>query len=473
MLLPDLQRPCSFRACQLRARPCLETLEDRTLLATSVFVATTGNDGSGLGTLSSPYATLRQAVNRADPGDTIILRAGTYEGNVTVSDSNITIKSYDGEWAKIRSSRTNSSIPATIRFDSVAWNCQLQRLEITGGYYYSVMTLSKWNSGATWYGASNLTIDDCKIHDSGRDVIKITPGSNNVVIRRCEIYNSGRRDPSNAEGIDNVNGDRMVLQDSYIHDITTTGVYAKGGAADCLIERNLFNKIGQVGIMLGGDTDLEWFDASNTQYYESIDNIARNNIVMNTQMAGIGLYASLRPRVYNNTVVNAAKAAQGAILFTAIDHYFSSGGRVRTANKDVTFVNNIVTQSASSSRPMFNIREGSVKGTLMINNNRYYNAGGAAQFWDERVGHLYYGDLGGWRGHVGGDGNSGEGNPLLDGNQHLAPGSPAINAGMALTNPGTDYDNASKVGLLDIGADEYNAGVPLQILPPSGTIGTG
>lgn len=469
---PDLQR--SPRACQLRARPYLETLEDRTLLASSIFVATTGNDSSGLGTLSSPYATLRRAVNRANPGDTIILRTGTYAGNVTVSDSNITIKSYDGEWAKIRSSNANSSVPATLRFDYDAWNCQLQRIEIAGGYYYSVMTLSNWDSGATnERGASNLTIEDCKIHNSGRDVIKITPGSNDVVIRRCEIYNSGRRDPSNAEGIDNVNGDRMVLQDSYIHDITTTGVYAKGGAAACVIERNLFNKIGQVGIMLGGATDLEWFDDSNTRFYESIDNIARNNIVMNTKMAGIGLYASLRPRVYNNTVVNAAKAAQGAVLLTAIDHYLASGERVRTPNKDVMFVNNIVTQSASSSRPMFDIRAGALKGTLEINNNRYYDAGGAAQFWDERGGQVYYGGLEGWRAHVGGDASSTEGNPLLDGNQHLAPGSPAINGGMALNNPGTDYDNASRVGVLDIGADEYNAGIPLQVLPPSGTIGTG
>ena len=40
-----------------------------------------------------------------------------------------------------------------------------------------------------------------------------------VVIRNNELFNSGVRDSSNAEGIDNVNGDRMVVQDNHIHDI--------------------------------------------------------------------------------------------------------------------------------------------------------------------------------------------------------------------------------------------------------------
>lgn len=466
----------AHRPGQLRARPALERLEDRTLLASNIFVATTGSDSSGQGTITSPFATLAKAVNVANPGDTIILRGGTYSGNVTITDANITIKSYDGEWAKISSSNTNSAITSTLRFDLDAWNCKLQRLEIAGGYYYSVMTLSNWDSGASnEHGASYLTIEDCKLHDSGRDVIKLTPGSNDVIIRRCEIYNSGRRDPSNAEGIDNVNGDRMIVQDTYIHDITTTGVYPKGGATNCIIERNLFNNIGQVGIMVGGDTDVEWFDDGTTQYYESIDATIRNNVVMNTQMAGIGLYAALRPQVYNNTLVNVGISSQGAVLFTAIDHYLPPNftSYVHTPNTDVTFVNNIVTQSASSTRPMFNIRDGGLTGTLTLNNNRYYDAGGAAQFWDERAGRTYYGGFAGWKSAVSGDSSSTEGNPLLDANQHLTATSPAINAGRAVTNPGLDYDGGAKTGTLDIGADEYGAGTPLTIPPPPGVIGTG
>mgnify|MGYP000947949270 CR=1 FL=1 len=52
--------------------------------------------------------------------------------------------------------------------------------------------------------------------------IKITPMSRNITIRRCEIYNTGRiypagtlLDDKNAEGIDNVNGSRMVVEQSF------------------------------------------------------------------------------------------------------------------------------------------------------------------------------------------------------------------------------------------------------------------
>lgn len=476
MLLQRQTRQRSSRPSQIRTRPALEPLEERRLLASTIFVATTGNNTSGQGTLNAPFATLRKAVDVANPGDVIILRGGTYNGGITISDPNITIKSYDGEWARITASNTDSTVSATLRFDLDAWNCTVQRVEIIGGYNYSLMTLSNWDSGARIeYGASNLTIEDCKLHDSGRDVIKITPGSNDVIIRRCEIYNSGRRDATNAEGIDNVNGDRMILQDSYIHHITTSGIYPKGGASGCIIERNLFDNIGQVGIMVGGDTDVDWFDNANTQYYESIDTIVRNNIVTNIQMAGIGLYASLRPQVYNNTLVNVGMSDQAAVLFTAVNHYVPPNytSYVRTPNTDVTFVNNIVTQSSASTRPMFSIRNGGLTGSFTLNNNRYFDAGGASQFWDERAGRTYFGGLSGWRAAAGGDISSTEGNPLLDSNRHLTAASPAINAGRSLTSPGLDYDGGTKSGALDIGADEYGAGTPLLVLPRAGTIGTG
>jgi len=61
-------------------------------------------------------------------------------------------------------------------------------------------------------GVSNITIDSCKIHDSERDCIKITPNCDTILVCHCEIYNFGMRDNSNAEGIDNVNGDYMLIQ---------------------------------------------------------------------------------------------------------------------------------------------------------------------------------------------------------------------------------------------------------------------
>ena len=77
-----------------------ETLEGRTLLST-YYVATNGSDSAD-GSIGSPLRTIQQAANRADAGDTVVVRAGTYRETVTPAHSGtsskpITFKPYDGE----------------------------------------------------------------------------------------------------------------------------------------------------------------------------------------------------------------------------------------------------------------------------------------------------------------------------------------------------------------------------------------
>ncbi|MBK8723674.1 MAG: right-handed parallel beta-helix repeat-containing protein [Saprospiraceae bacterium] len=145
-------------------------------------------------------------------------------------------------------------------------------------------------------GVSGISIKKgCKIHDTGRDCIKITPGCNDIQIIDCEIYNSGVGPENlpvnggpNAEGIDNVNGARMIVRNCYFHDISTNGLYAKGGSKGSIIENNLIRNVGDAGIGIGFYTDGEWFDpVSNPKYYESIQTIVRNNFIINSGGAGL------------------------------------------------------------------------------------------------------------------------------------------------------------------------------------------
>ena len=64
-------------------RLALESLESRCLLST-LYVATSGND-SGAGSSSSPFQTIQKAVNSAKAGDTVIVRAGTYNQGVNMN----------------------------------------------------------------------------------------------------------------------------------------------------------------------------------------------------------------------------------------------------------------------------------------------------------------------------------------------------------------------------------------------------
>ncbi len=446
----------------------LEHLEERRLLAANVFVATTGSDTSGTGSLAAPYATLARALAAAAAGDTVTLRGGTYTGGVRIDVPGITIQSQPGEWAVVTAPLNNANIDSTIRFEAAASGGRLSRLEITGGYYYGVMLQTTWDWGPTvpTYGASNITITDCKIHDTGRDCIKLTPLCNDVTIQRSEIYNSGRRDSSNAEGIDNVNANRLVVQDCYIHDIATNGLYAKGGATGCIIQRNVIANCGVGGIMVGFYTDAEYFSTDvNPGYYENIDGIIRNNIIVNTQMTGIGMYASLRAQVFNNTLVNVAQTAQAAVLFSAGEIYFDRNPvPLLVPNREASFQNNIVVQSAASSRDMFQIRSNGLVGGFTVNHNRYYHAGSSAVFEDDRDGSLFTGNLAQWRTHSAGESGSSEGNPQLDASHHLAAGSPCVDAGVTLTAVAEDIDQEARVGLTDIGADEWSGQLSVGVL---------
>lgn len=67
------------------------------LLATSYFVATSGNDNNA-GTIDSPFATVTMALSVMKSGDICYIREGSYHEEVTISNmSDITIQAYSGE----------------------------------------------------------------------------------------------------------------------------------------------------------------------------------------------------------------------------------------------------------------------------------------------------------------------------------------------------------------------------------------
>ena len=79
----------------------LEPLEDRALLSTTWYVATTGSNSNAGTSLSAPFQTIQQAASVAQPSDTVYICAGTYHETVTPANSGtagapITYEPYDG-----------------------------------------------------------------------------------------------------------------------------------------------------------------------------------------------------------------------------------------------------------------------------------------------------------------------------------------------------------------------------------------
>ena len=422
--------------------------------ANGVYVSPIGNDSVATGSIDAPYKSINAALAAARSGDTIILRGGTYrEGiNVRVRIPNITIKSQKGEWAVIDLTAYNSGAneDSGVYFDVDSSGGKLQNVEVMGGFYAVCMeTRWDWGDPANRSGASNIIIEDCILHDSRYDVIKIKPNCDNVTIRYNEIYHSGQafagRTPNgedNAEGIDNVNGDNMVVQNNYIHDICSNAIYAKGGAADALIENNRIERAFGGGILVGFDTSPEYFDtAVNPQYCENIRGVVRNNLIIDTGWEGVGLYGSMDAQIYGNTLVNVAYGGQyhSAIYFgLTYQDWESYAGR--PANVNPSIHHNIISQPTGIVRPMIEIRYANelggmsaLEGNPVMSNNCYYIAGKSASFADYRPGSiLENAGLATWQSHISGDGGSLEVDPAL--NADYMPSNPLC-AGMGITMP--------------------------------------
>jgi len=395
-----------------------------TIPANARYVSTAGNDSTANGSITNPYRTVLAAVNAAEDGDTIVLRDGTYvePSEIRIHVPNVTIMSYPGEWAIIdrSSDQDNAGVYFYVESDGGSLKC----VEVKGGFY-AVSTETMWDWGeANRMGASNILIENTKLHDSFRDVIKIKPQSDDITIRHNEIYNSSQGQMSgdcNAEGIDNVNGDRTIVTYNHIHNTCSTGVYLKGGATDGVIEHNLIENTGGAGIILGFDTSPEFFDlASNPNYYENIRGIARYNLIKNTGWAGVALYASKDAQVYNNTIVDTSSIYHSPIYFgVTFQDWEPEAGRPANINPNIH--NNIVVQNSITHASLVGIRFANELGGLSalsgnptMDNNCYYQSGASASFEDGRSD--WTGGFTDWQSHIGGEAGSLETNPQLDSN---------------------------------------------------------
>ena len=444
-------------------------------MAKEWFVSPEGDDQAGNGSVQRPFRTIMHILNTTDAlarkGDVITLRGSP--GNNLYSECDVrlrvavTIRSYAGERAHIHCDiKEKDSV--TIQIDASASGSRLENLEISGGQYYGVFLQTDWyeGEGADLHGASDVVLEDLEIHDTGRDGIKITPRSNRAIIRRSTIRNTGAIYPAgtpmedmNADGIDNVNGSGMRVEDSHIHDVVTNGLYFKGGAADVVIQRNRIENTGMSGILVGFDTSPEFFDLKvNPGYYESVRGIVRNNIVRNAKYAGIGLYAAKDAVVANNTLIDSASAGHAAIYF-GITFQDWDDHAARPATVNATIVNNLVVQKGGKCVDIRWSHElgglSGLQGATGMDYNGYPPLANGCLFSDQRPGSSRsVGGLALWRRSTGADANSLMAAFVLDADGRPGRDSPAVDAGTSSPAVEEDIKGEKRLAPNDLGAYE-------------------
>jgi hypothetical protein len=366
--------------------------------AATYYVATIGSDQISCiqaQAQSTPKRTLRSGFGCLQPGDTLYIRAGTYNEGEFVNpgpggtswSTPVTIAGYPGDGALAVTLRapgsthiftfTGSSAPYTILDNFVFDGTGLGHVPIKVGD-----------------GAHHIRVQNSEIKNGPFSGV-LTGGTGNEFIN-LHIHNLGTT--SLDHGIYQV-GDHTLIQGCHIHDIPGYGLHNYDGGStpnvsNNTIINNIIHDTGNAGILISSGNN----------------NLASNNVSYHSNTEGIKLYGGTGARVYNNTFYN-----------NRLDCALNS-------QDNLTFQNNICWRNGNDSLHQ-------ARGSATQSNNLFGT------------------------------------NPLFvnpdAGDFHLQSGSPAINAGVTLSEVTTAFDGASRPqgGRYDIGAYEYGGN---QLPSPSG-----
>src|SRR3989304_3316171 len=234
-------------------------------IANSYYVATpaSGGDDSNPGTSTQPWATLQHAVDTIFPGDTILVKTGTYVGFRAES----------------------SGLPGAVKY----W--VIDGFEVADSPKY----------GIDLRDTDYITVRNCDVHDSAVTGI-FTAFTYHPLIQNNESAFNGEH------GIYQSNsGDFPTIVGNYLHNNFAAGIHMNGDIrfkpgdgiiSYGIIENNIILENG-----LGGGSGINMDGVS--------DSIVPNNPLYDNHATGISLYAidgaegSSRNKGYKNTIVMA------------------------------------------------------------------------------------------------------------------------------------------------------------------------
>lgn len=276
----------------------LEELEPRTALSV-FYVATTGND-TGNGSSQTPWATLQHAVDAIHPGDTIMVESGTYVGcrigNSGTANAPCTLEAAPGATVIVNAPGPSNQHNSDIEVEN--FNGTVSYWIING-----LTAINGPRSGIDIRVTTNITVENCIVHNSGRTGIFLA-FSDNPLIEYNQSYSNGEHGIYNSNSSDNA-----TILGNTLHDNANCGVHMNGDLSQggdglitgALVEDNVIYNNGATG---GSGINCDGVQNS----------IIENNLLYNNHASGISLYktdgaaGSMNDIVVNNTIVMASNA---------------------------------------------------------------------------------------------------------------------------------------------------------------------
>ncbi len=360
------------------------------------------------------YATLSPAANAAQPGDTILIHAGTYTGGLSI----INLKGLPTAWITIRNAPNEEAI-----FEG--GTNAIQFVEPTylhlKGLVFQHQTGNGVNTddGGTYdTPAHHVIFEQCTFREmsatGNNDLLKLS-GLDHFEVRNCTFLNGS----PGGSGIDMVGCHFGIIKGNSFEEMGTNSIQCKGGSEHVRIEGNFFKNGGNRSLNLGGSTGLAFF-RPDTAHFEAANLQVYSNIFIGSE-APIAFVGAVGVKVVNNTIYRPKKWVVRILQETVDPTRFFACGDNEFRNNLVFVDNNLATAT--------NIGPNTSPESFRYSNNLWFHA-----------------DNANWAGPY---------LPVVDSNQilnlnpllvqpdsenfSLQQGSPAIGMGQVLVEPTLDY----------------------------------
>ncbi len=268
--------------------------------------------------------------------------------------------------------------------------------------------------------AKHINLRHCLFRDmaanGNNDLLKMS-GVDSFLIEHCRFVNGA----AGGSGIDFVGCHWGTVQDCYFDEAGVTGIQNKGGTQYIRIQRNIFKNMAQRALNLGGKTGLQFFRPPLpdpiVDAFEAADIEVFSNVFIGS-WSPIAYVGSIRVKVYHNTFFQPENWVI-RILQETTEPGFVSCGQNEFRN-NIVYLTNDLTE--------VNIGPDTDPASFTFSHNLWFNEN--AGNWTPTLPVMDVGQL--------------ITDPqFLDAtteNFRIPPGSPAVGAGLKLSNPISDFD---------------------------------
>jgi hypothetical protein len=407
------------------------------------YVAPYGDDSSP-GTESQPWRTIQKAANTLVGGDTVYIRAGTYNEQVIpqnsgVSGAYITYAAYPDE-------------TVTIDGDGLTLGGRDGLFQIYRQSYIKVVGLRVINAygGGSTTGiraeyASHIIIKGNYTYGTQSSGIGIWY-SDNIVVDGNEIEfanNGGYNENLSVSRSDQVEVMNNVVHHGFNCPNGGEGINVKDGASNVKVHHNVAHHLEKLCFGL----DAWQNHTYNISYYQNVAHDCYHGFIVSSERTGL----AENIWVYNNIAYNNRFNGLTVVQWS---------GEGDGLKRDVYFLNNTSYNNGYGFRVnALNNENVVVRNNILVSNGTNIQIASGAQAETTVDHNLFY------------DGNSGGDNALIGdplfvnpsaADFHLQIGSPAIDAGSSLNAPNSDFDGAPRPqgAGYDLGAYEFQSGEP-------------